>query len=318
MVTYRYYQPGDEPQIVVLWNECLTKDPITPKRFRHLVLLDANFDPEGMRLAFDGERLIGCVYAIRRLVPLSGADLEPDNGWIPFFFVDPAYRRAGVGTRLMQDAVEFLKRQGRKNVFFASYAPNYIVPGIDEASYPAGYQFLLAHGFRTLYSPVAMDRSLVDFRIPDEILELKKAREAEGYTFTQARDSDLYEVIQFANRKFNPDWGRAIREGILQGLPLERILIARYQGTMVGFCLYGGYEGVPERFGPFGVDPDRQGQGLGKLLLNLCLHQMRAESLHSAWFLWTGEKTSAGYLYKKTGFHITRSFHVMKKQIEVS
>jgi GNAT superfamily N-acetyltransferase len=315
MATYRTYQPGDERQIVELWNECLIKDPITPKRFRHLVLLDANFDPEGMRLAFDGERLIGCVYAVRRLLPMFGDDLEPENGWIPFFFVDAAYRRSGVGRRLMEDAIAFLQKNGRKNVFFASYAPNYILPGIDEAAYPEAHQFLLAQGFKTLYSPVAMDRSLVGFRIPDEILELKKKREAEGYTFAQARDSDLYEVIQFANRKFNPDWGRAIREGILQGLPLERIFIARHNGIMVGFCLYGGYEGVPERFGPFGVDPDRQGRGLGKLLLNLCLRQMRAESLHSAWFLWTGEKTSAGYLYKKTGFEITRTFHVMKKQI---
>lgn len=312
---YRSYQPGDEQSIVALWNECLLQDPITPERFRNLVLLDANFDPEGMRLAFDGDQLIGCVYAVRRLLPMIGVDLEPDNGWIPFFFVDSAYRRSGVGTQLMKDAVSFLQQHGRKYVFFASYAPNYILPGIDEHAYSEAYHFLLSQGFNKLYSPVAMDRRLVDFQLTDEIKKLKKTREAEGYTFTLAKNKDLYEVIQFANLKFNPDWGRAIREGILQGLPLDRIFVARFNGKMVGFCIYGGYEGVPERFGPFGVDPDQQGKGLGKLLLHLCLHQMRAESLHNAWFLWTGEKTSAGYLYKKTGFEVTRTFHVMKKEI---
>ncbi|SHG46834.1 GNAT family N-acetyltransferase [Ornithinibacillus halophilus] len=315
MVTYRHYQAGDEVKIVDLWNESLWKDPITPKRFRNLVLLDANFDPEGLRVAFDGENLVGVVYAVRRLLPMFGTDLEPDNGWIPFFFVDEGYRKTGVGKRLMNDATNFLKEHGRKHVFFASYAPNYIMPGVDEEAYPEAYQFLLSQGFDKLYSPIAMDRNIVDFKLSDEIKDLVKLREEEGYTFSLAEDKDLYDVIQFANIKFNPDWGRAIREGVLQGLPMERILVARQGDKVVGFCIFGGYEGVPDRFGPFGVDPDQQGKKLGKILLNLCLQQMKAESLHGAWFLWTGEKTTAGYLYKKTGFEVTRTFHVMKKDI---
>ncbi|MFD1607482.1 GNAT family N-acetyltransferase [Oceanobacillus luteolus] len=315
MVTYRHYQSGDEVNIVKLWNEALWKDPITPKRFRNLVLLDANFDPEGLRVAYNDDKLIGVVYAVRRLLPMFGTDLEPDNGWIPFFFVDEKYRKSGVAAQLMTDAVNFLKGKGRKHVFFSSYAPNYIMPGIDEEAYPEAYQFLLNQGFIKLYSPIAMDRNLVDFKLTDEIKEIVKQREEEGYTFTLAEDKDLYEVIQFANLTFNPDWGRAIREGVLQGLPLERILVARQEDKVVGFCIYGGYEGVPDRFGPFGVDPEQQGKKLGKIVLNLCLQQMKAESLHGAWFLWTGEKTSAGYLYKKTGFEITRTFHVMKKDL---
>lgn len=315
MLTYRYYQSGDEKPIVKLWNACLTKDPITSKRFRNLVLLDANFDPKGMRLAYDQEKLVGCVYAVRRLLPMTGTDLEPDNGWIPFFFVDQAYRKSGVGEQLLIEATGFLKENGRKHVFFASYAPNYIMPGLDETAYPEAYQFLLDQGFQKLYSPIAMDRNLVDFVPSRDVINLQKQRESEGYTFEQAADKDLYDVIQFANNKFNPDWGRAIREGVLQGLPMDRILVARHDNHVVGFCIYGGYEGIPERFGPFGVDPDQQGKGLGKLLLNQCLQLMKAEGLHGAWFLWTGEKTSAGYLYKNTGFDITRTFHVMKKEI---
>ncbi|MET3698290.1 acetyltransferase (GNAT) family protein [Bacillus oleivorans] len=315
MITYRFYQSGDEKQIVSLWNECLIKDPITPKRFRNLVLLDANFDPKGLCLAFENEKLVGCVYAVRRLLPMYGTDLEPENGWIPFFFVDKSSRQSGVGRHLMNEALEFLKEEGRNSVFFSSYAPNYILPGIDEDTYPEAYEFLQKLGFQKLYSPVAMDRNIVGFHIPEAVRELKNQRIKEGYSFSLAEDKDLYEVITFANEKFNPDWGRAIREGVLQGLPLERILVARDQEKVVGFCIYGGYEGVPDRFGPFGVDPDQQGKGLGKILLNECLKYMRAEGLHGAWFLWTGEKSAAGQLYLKTEFHITRRFHVMKKTI---
>ncbi|WP_462410684.1 GNAT family N-acetyltransferase [Neobacillus sp. Marseille-QA0830] len=315
VISYRYYQPGDEQKIVGLWNESLPHDPITSKRFRNLVLLDANFDPKGLRVATEDDKFIGCVYAVRRLLPMDGTELEPENGWIPFFFIHPDYRRTGVGETLMKAAVDFLASEGRKQVFFASYAPNYILPGIDEQAYPEGYAFLLSQGFEKQYSPVAMDRSLVGYAPSDLVMELKKQREQEGYSFATAEDKDLYEVIQFANLEFNPDWGRAIREGILQGLPLHRILVARNDQKLVGFCIYGGYEGIPDRFGPFGVDPEEQGKGLGKILLNECLKNMRAEGLHGAWFLWTGEKSSAGYLYKNTGFEITRRFHVMKRTI---
>ena len=43
---------------------------------------------------------------------------------------------------------------------------------------------------------------------------IKAAREQEGFTFMLAQDSDLVELIDFATDVFNPDWGRAIREGL--------------------------------------------------------------------------------------------------------
>ncbi len=314
---FRSYRPGDEKAIVALWNETLNPDPITPNRFRHLVLLDANFDPEGLRLAFDKEQLVGCLYAVRRLLPMHGTDLEPDNGWIPWFFVAGPYRRRGIARRLLAEALEFLKRHGRKNVFFSSYAPNYILPGIDENAYPEGFRFLRNSGFEVQYSPVAMDYSLAGFEIPEEVKRLKRQRMSEGYTFGNAEDKDLYELIRFAANEFNPDWGRAIREGILQGLPLSQIFVCRDRsGKIAAFCMYGGYEGIRERFGPFGVAPGQRGAGLGKILLYDCLAAKRAAGLHGSWFLWTGEASPAGHLYKRVGYKVTRQFHVMRKTME--
>ncbi|GGH76340.1 GNAT superfamily N-acetyltransferase [Pullulanibacillus pueri] len=315
MITYRTYEPGDEKQIVALWNETLEMDPTNPKRFRNLILLDANFDPTGLQLAFDDDKLIGALYGLHRKLPMYGLDLEAENGWITFFFVSPEYRLQGVGNQLLENAVQFFKEHGQTTIFFASYAPNYIVPGIDKENYPKAASFLESKGFKTVYPCVAMDRNLVSFKLSDEIKSLVKERENEGYSFRQANDGDLYNVVQFANEIFNPDWGRAIREGIPQGLPMERIWVAYNDRKLVGFCIHGGYEGVPDRFGPFGVDPEEQGKKIGKILLNLCLYSMKSEGLHGAWFLWTGEKSTAGHLYKKTGFEITRTFYVVKKSI---
>ncbi|MCC3376714.1 GNAT family N-acetyltransferase [Cohnella sp. REN36] len=314
-VQYRHYVPGDEAAIVKLWNRCLTKDPITELRFRNLVLLDANFDPQGMRIASAGGEVVGCYYAIRRLLPMHGTELEPDRGWVPFFFVDPAYRRQGVATRLLEDATAFLRANKRDKMFFSAYAPNYVVPGIDKQAYPEAAAWLDKLGFARQYTSVAMDYSLVDFEIPEAVGQLIEQRKREGYTFEQATDRDLYELIRFAAEAFNPDWGRAIREGLVQQLKLSQILVARHQGTLVGFCLHGGYEGVRERFGPFGVDPSQRGKGIGKILLYECLKLMRAQGMHGAWFLWTGEQSPAGQLYLKTGFTITRSFDIVCKSI---
>jgi GNAT superfamily N-acetyltransferase len=312
---YRHYKPGDEAELVALWNRCLTRDPVTALRFRNLVLLDPNFDPQGMRLACAGREIVGCFYAVRRLLPMTGTELEPDKGWIPFFFVDPRYRRQGIASRLLAEAADWMRAHGRTQLLFSAYAPNYIVPGIDKDAYPAGAGFLDKHGFRTLYASVAMDISLVGFHYPDEVRALKEQRMAEGYTFDAAKDSDLYELIRFAAEVFNPDWGRAIREGLLQQLKLDQILVARCRGELIGFCLHGGYEGVRERFGPFGVDPSQRGKGIGKILLYDCLQMMRSQGLHGAWFLWTGERSPAGILYKKTGFAVTRSFNIVSMDL---
>ena len=79
--------------------------------------------------------------------------------------------------------------------------------------------------------------------------------------------------------------------------------------------MYGGYEGIRERFGPFGVDDSEQGKGLGKILLHEALHSMKQRTIQGAWFLWTSEKSSAGHLYLKNGFKTYRTFHVMVKEL---
>lgn len=315
MIEYRTYKPKDAAKIPELWNQCLLQDPVTFHRFRNLVLLDVNFDPEGFRIASSGDQLVGCLYAVRRRLPLYQTDLEPENGWISFFFVHPEWRRQGIGTQLMEEGLAFLQNNKRQTVFFSSYAPNYFLPGLDAAAYPEGMEFLQKCGFEIQYSPVAMDRSLVGYHYPTDVLERKSKREEEGYRFGAVEAGDLPALIECATEVFNPDWGRAIREGILQGMPANRVWVVHHEDEIAGFCLYGGYEGIPDRFGPFGIHPKYQGKGLGKILLHEVLSQMRAESLHHAWFLWTGEQTAAGFLYKQTDFRVTRKFHVMKRKL---
>lgn len=338
-VHFRPYRGGDEKALVALWNRCLPADPISDRVFLEKVLCDANFDPEGLIVAEDPahpSELTGFVLTLVRRLPLWGDDLEPENAWVTAFGVDPQWRRQGIGRRLLRLAEDFARARGRKTLYFASYAPNYFVPGLDAALYPEGAAFLQSLGFSTVYPCAAMDRSLVGYALPPEVASLRAQREKEGYRFGPLTVDRVAETIRFANEAFNPDWGRAIREAILRGVPLHQILIATdcrpnavadqernaagqpQHGRVVGFAMYGAYDGVGERFGPFGVAETQRGLGLGKILLHLTMHEMRARGLHSSWFLWTGEDSPAGHLYLSAGYHITRRFNVLKKSLAES
>ncbi|MCY0899578.1 MAG: GNAT family N-acetyltransferase [Firmicutes bacterium] len=311
----RPFQSADAGPWIACWNQSMPADGISEATFLNRVLTDVNYDPEGLLVAEEDGRIVGGLIAIVRSTPMMGTDLEPALGWITAFFVHPAYRRRGIGHALMEAADHFFRSRGRQTLYFASYAPNYFVPGIDRAQYPDGARLLEAHGFRPLYQAVAMDKNLVGFVIPDDVRELEATRQRDGYVVEPLSLPYVASVMDFTRREFDPDWTRAIRDAIKSGVPLSHTLIARHGDTVVGFALYGGYDGVAERFGPFGVAASLRGTGLGKILLYRCLEQMRHDGLHGAWFLWTGEKEAAGHLYRRAGFTITRRFDIMQKTV---
>ena len=309
----RTFHVGDGPALAVAWTAAAPADPITYHRFRDLILLDRNFDPAGLHIAVVDGQIAGAAYAVRRLIAADADDLEPTSGWIPFFFVHPDHRNRGIGRQLLTAAMDWLRAQGRSEVFFSSYTPNYFLPGLDAARYPEALRLLTSVGFERRYDAVAMDRRLVGYEIPAEIRHRVDALHAEGYRFGTPTGDELTALIAMARTAFNPDWARAIREAVVAGLPQNRIVVAREPtGRILGWAMHGAYEGVLERFGPFGVLPESRGTGLGKVLLHVTLERMVAAGAHSAWFLWTGEETAAGQLYLKTGFEITRTFTILR------
>ncbi|HVC80865.1 MAG TPA: GNAT family N-acetyltransferase [Chloroflexota bacterium] len=312
LVHVRGYRAGDETAILALWNRCLPADTISMDRFAAHVLLDTNFDPEGFLVAEREGQAVGFLLAITRGTPMQGLDNDPEDGWITVFFVDPDYRGQGIGQALLDRGRAHIVARGRHRVSVSPYAPNYFWPGVDTTLYPQALGFLRRNGFEVLYTPVAMDLNLVAYSIPLDVLEVQRLREQEGYSFGSLRTEQIVDVLAFNTRHFSADWARAIREALRRGVSRERVLVVSRQGEIAGFCLYGGYDGVAERFGPFGVDPTLRGTGLGKVLLYRCLDRMRSEGLHTAWFLWTGLEEPAGRLYTRVGFQVSRTFAVLR------
>ena len=307
-LTYRPFRAGDLGALAHLTALTMPRDPVNESRLAANVLLEPNFRPEGLTVAADADAgPVGFLYATA----------EGDQGYLTIGSVHPDFQRQGIGTALLDAATSHLRTRGAVAVTVSGYPAAYFTPGLDTGTYPQTQRLLAKHGFERQYTAAAMHCDLDSYAGDPAAPDLIKRRESEGYTFGPARLDDLPEAIAFASATLAPDWGTVIRDSQLRfRRDGARVLLARKpDGAIAGFATYGAYEDALERFGPFGVDPDLRGTGLGRILLHLTLRAMRAEGAHGAWFLWTGEDSPAGHLYRSAAFDVVRRFDVMRADL---
>jgi len=322
-IKIRSYEPGEEREIISLWNRCLTRDPISLEVFERKVLLDPNFEAEGFLLAEEDGKLLGFAYNIVRKYPILREEVEKDKerGWIVAFGVAPEARETNVGDRLIQASIDFHRERRKKIILYSPYVPNYFFPGIDAEAYPHEYEVLLRNGFTEIKGAegLAMDTSLwPDFKYPADIKEREERLKREGIEIKVLTTQYLYPLMKFLEKHMPADWYRHARELLLHNRKTQ-VFVAVKGREVVGYCQFWGGEGYEwympgSHFGPFGVREDMRGKGIGTMLLYKCLEAMKENGIHNAFLLWTGEK--AKRLYERFGFKVTRVFKLMKKNIE--
>ncbi len=326
MVVLRPYSCADESSFLDVWNAALPHDPLDVATLRRKVLLDPNFDREWLLVAEVEGRLAGFCLCLIRRVPMEGGSLEPERGWITAFGVAPEFRRHGLGSALLDRALELFRSAGRAEVAIAPYVPNYFVPGVDEEHYAEGLAFLRRRGFEAVSRPLSMDASIVLFDYaPYRSREDRLAEE--GISVRALRPDEIPLLLAFLREHTSPDWVREARElltDITRGLAAEAQLTVAVSGgvdagpagrpcdegvEIVGYCQFRG-----EHFGPFGVREDFRGRGIGTVLLAKCLQTMKAHGHHHAWVLWTSDETAAR-VYSRFGFRETRRFTVLRRRL---
>ncbi len=311
----RAYRGEDEPALIELWNAAMTHDPLSPAVFRSKVLLDLNFQPEGLSVAEADGRLVGFVLSLSRQVPQFLDGLQPEKAWITAFGVHPDWRRRGIGRALFERALARLEGLGKSEVLISPYTPNYFIPGVDSLAYAPAVAFLHAAGWQTLYEAISMRVETTGFQISPEVRAREAALAGEGYAVRAVTSADLPELMGFIARHFGWDWVRHAQDYLLElfGSGSDQIcfLVATHRGRIVGYC-----QQRRERFGPFGVDPGLRGKGIGRVLLAHCLAEMLTRGFHCAWFLWTGR--DAARLYATVGFQPVRQFVILRKALNQS
>ena len=102
-INYRYWQPGDDDAVLAF-------RPNTNKDWYRRKFDDGDLEPEGIRLAFLNERVVGHVMGERTTLCIEGKVQK--FGEIMDVFVAPDLRRQGIATRLMQEVHTYFERKG--------------------------------------------------------------------------------------------------------------------------------------------------------------------------------------------------------------
>lgn len=307
------YQHTDLSNIVNAWNESLPNDPITENRFLQEIVLDENFDSNLALVAENEDKeIVGFSLGIRRKVPYLTRGLEPDRGWISSFFITPNNRKKGFGKQLLMETEKRLIDAGTKEITLFAYSPNYFAPGAD-ISYPGAVEFFDGEGYVRGEKAVSMQRELYTHTLSNETKEKINNFNKEGITFRMFQKDDTSELLSFVDREFDAGWVRNVLNALRNNNAEETILLAlKDDKTVVGYCMRK-IDGCDGRFGPIGVAENMRSKGLGGVLIELQMQEMRKRRIYSMYFLWT--HGDAERFYEKHGLKPYRTFQLYKKAV---
>ncbi|MER3474245.1 MAG: hypothetical protein C4335_09490 [Armatimonadota bacterium] len=298
--------------VVYLLQQTLSADPISRSLFVRKVLIDPNFEPEGAPIALIDGQVVGFGLSIARRLPLEDAPFDADRGYITLLAVHPQHQRQGIGTMLLRAMEDYLRQRERRLVLVSPYAPNYFTPGVDVHAYAGGLRFFLKHGYQEVYRPISMHCNLLNLRVPEWVSPREQELWHEGVVVEPYHPQLIPALFRFLRAEFPGDWQRYARDAIArieQGDTPTRLWLAHQHGEVVG---YSHFEG--ERFGPIGVSQSQRGRGIGQVLMYRTLQSMRLQGLHTAFFMWSDDRT-AERLYHAAGFIETRRFALLRKEL---
>jgi len=308
-MTIRSYSVQDEvDDIIALWNASLPQDMIDQSNFCKRVVFDINFDPDLFLIAEEDGNKIGFAYGVRIRVP--DATVEPDRAWVLAMGVHPKCRRKGVGSALLSALEKAIAGRGAKTISLGAYPANYFFPGADEEAYGDSIAFFKKFDYVESDKSVSMDLHLRGYQTPAKYVESKAKLLEKGFTFTPFRLRDSMPTYEFLN-EFFPHWLPNVRGNILAGRGENTIIVAwDVSREVVGFVMRA-TDGAEERFGPFGVKPYLQGEGIGGVLFHEMMESMVAQRIFYTYFMWTGAKNID--IYKQWGMKVYRTYTMMDK-----
>lgn len=275
MVEYRIFRNTDPPLLVDLWNASpLGRGAVQLRStmvLERYVFSKPYFDPAGLILAQEDDRVLGFVHA----GGCRTSDAQA-QGVICAIIVHPTHRRRGIGSELLRRGEEYLTERGAKEIFAGPHAglnPFYAglyggcdTPGFlmsDEHAEP----FFRSHHYRVRDVVLVMERRLGQpMRICDPRIAALRPR---------------YEVVLGSPRKLDGWWDECTF-GCLE--PLEMVLEDKVTHAIVGRVLYWEMETFALQWGKptigvlrFDIHPDVRGQGLGKLLFTSLIKRMQEQ-----------------------------------------
>jgi ribosomal protein S18 acetylase RimI-like enzyme len=126
VIQYRSFRNTDPPGLVEVWNDALTgrgavrlrnSTPLESCTFSKLF-----FDPEGLIVAREGDRIVGFVHAGFG-ANVRGTGLDYQSGVTCALAVRQSHRGQKIGSELLRRSEEYLQSRGARQLFAGAMAP---------------------------------------------------------------------------------------------------------------------------------------------------------------------------------------------------
>lgn len=299
-------------QVLTCWNQSLIYDGIDEERFKQLILLDENFNPDLFLLALNQEKVVGFCYGVRRKIPYLERGLEENRGWIVIMGVLPEYQNQGIGTMLCDEVEKRLKDMGTKEITLCAYSPNYFFPGIDKR-YQQAISFFENRNYVYRAESVSMQRSLWDYHMADQYKEKLASLEKDGIHIIRYNDEYMLPLLNYLLENFGAGWKRNALIAMQKKEAEDTILlVVDEQKNILGFCMRK-IDGNDARFGPFGVSEHLRSKGIGGILFEYMMQEMKQKGIYYLYFLWTDG--AAQRFYERHDVKVYRTYQLYRKEV---
>lgn len=229
------------------------------------------------------------------------------TGVLTFIFVAPEFRSRGIGDKLFEAGINWLREQGIDKVKFGVLAGSYFWPGVPD-NLPQLESFLQKKGFEIEQDgPVDMSGEITNFTPPEGTYDTL----AENNVTIEYANADFKDrILQFAQENF-PRWYEYYQQK-LDNEEWDKVFFA-HQGDKViaisqlwiGDCNWEMlFENNVGGGGALGVSEEWRGKGIGLAMKSWGTEILRDKGIKYVWISWT---SSVGF-YEKLGFKVWRRY----------
>ena len=204
-ILYRHWQPGDDDAVLELLlpaEQC--REDYYRKKFE-----SSWCEPEGIRLAFVNDRVVGHIFGTWTLLFLE--DKAQNFGYVTLVYVAPDMRRQGIATRLMQELNAYFERRNYRGILL-------------DTETEAAYQLYRKVGYQEITRE--LETRLSPRQVPSRLI----------WTEVTAEDLDILHQIKkrWASQHFPVFWNPQHPEVHLSNMKQYRVL--RREGSIIGYA----------------------------------------------------------------------------------
>ena len=306
---------ADVPRIPGIWRADQPFVPVTVNNFIDKIIFEENFSPESFFIADDDGRIAGFLYCTYRKMPITGeGNMEKGKAYIIAFCVADREETKPVGKALIEAAEAYMRSKGIERVD-TGYFPVYYVQGFERDLCPEYIALFREHGYRVSEESCSLELLLKDFREDSAIDALKDRLAEQGIEIRSSLPEDSIGIADPKMPFSKESWAYEYKTRLRLQHDCERFKVAVKDGVLIGVSPFGDPNSDMGRFGPFGVDPNYRGLGIGKVLFQETMKEMKKRGIERAWMQWVEYDGAGFHIYEKCGFKAKNNFISFEKEL---